>query len=96
MILHTLSAGSRDNSLQDCLRVAQEGDAILLLGDGVYCAIVGSETAQALQDCPATVMALGSDVHAAGLAQRLGATVLIDMDGFAGLTEYYPRQLAWY
>ena len=96
MILHTLNTAGISDSFRDCLRMAQAGDAILLLGDGVYNAIPGSETALALEDCEAKVMALDTDVAAAGLDQRLGPTLLVDMDGFVGLTEYYPRQMAWY
>lgn len=96
MILHTLNCNDSSESFRDCLRTAQAGDAILLLGDGVYGALANSESAQALRDCPAKVMALDTDVLAAGLETRLGSTPLVDMDAFVALSEYYPRQLAWY
>jgi tRNA 2-thiouridine synthesizing protein B len=96
MILHTLNCNDSSESFRDCLRMAQGGDAILLLGDGVYGALANSESARALRDCPAKVMALDTDVLAAGLENRLGQTLLVDMDGFVALSEYYPRQLAWY
>ena len=96
MILHTLNCSSNSESFRDCLRTAQFGDAILLLGDGVYSALANSESAQALHDSAAKVMALDTDVLAAGLETRLGSTPVVDMDGFVALSEYYPRQLAWY
>ena len=96
MILHTLNAASNSESFRDCLRTAQAGDAILLLGDGVYCGISDSEGSLALQASPARVIALDADAAAAGLTHRLGEIPLVNMDAFVALTEYYPRQLAWY
>jgi sulfur relay protein TusB/DsrH len=96
MILHTLNATANSDSFRDCLRTAQAGDTLLLLGDGVYNALAGSEAATALAACAAEVMALEADVAAAGLIGRLGPIPLVDMDGFVDLSEQYPRQLAWY
>ena len=96
MVLHTLSARPDSNTFHDCLRSAGTGDTILLLGDGVYCGLTGGAARQALQDCPARLLALDSDAAAAGVRHRLGDLPLIDMDAFVALSEYYPRQLAWY
>lgn len=96
MLLHTLNAGSSTDSFRDCLRSSQSGDAIVLLGDGVYCALANSAARQALDDCPARLLALASDVFAAGIADSVGDLALIDMDAFVALSEFYPRQLAWY
>lgn len=96
MVLHTLNASSTSLAFQDCLRAATQGDAILLLGEGVYGAITGSEACSQLQESAARVLVLDSDSLAAGLDTETLAFPNIDIDGFAALTEYYPRQLAWY
>ena len=96
MMLHTISCKPAMDAFRDCLRVASKGDAIVLLGDGVYSALPGSDARQALDECPARVLALDTDVTAAGLASRLNDLALVDMDGLVALSEYYPRQLAWY
>ncbi|MEH6588131.1 MAG: sulfurtransferase complex subunit TusB [Halioglobus sp.] len=96
MILHTLNARPDSDSFHDCLRSAGTGDTILLLGDGVYCGLTGSAARQAMRDCPARLVALDTDTTAAGVRGRIGDIPLIDMDAFVALSEYYPRQLAWY
>ncbi|MEP4148089.1 MAG: sulfurtransferase complex subunit TusB [Halioglobus sp.] len=96
MLLHTLNAGPGTDSFLDCLRSAQKGDAIVLLGEGVYCALKDSSARKKLDECPARLMALATDVEAAGLANAISGLPLIDMDAFVALSEFYPRQLAWY
>ena len=96
MLLHTLNARSPHAAFRDCLRSASQGDTIVLLGEGVYNALPGSEPRDALDNSPARVLALDSDVRAAGLQQILEGVVQVDMDGLVALSEYYPRQLAWY
>ncbi len=96
MILHTLNASADAAAFRDCLAAAASSDAIVLMGDGVYAALPGTASATALADCPARVLALDTDVLAAGLEQRLGAFQQVDMDGLVALSEYYPRQVAWY
>ena len=93
MILHTLAS---PHLTEDCLSSAQAGDTVLLIGDGVYGAIAASEAGKALKACEARVLVLASDALAAGLEQDALAFPATDMAGFVALTEYYPRQLAWY
>lgn len=96
MLLHTLNARAPRDAFRDCLRSASQGDTIVLLGDGVYNALPGSEARSALDACPARILALDTDVRAAGVQHALGEMVLVDMDGLVALSEHYPRQLAWY
>ena len=96
MILHTLNAPAGSIAFRDCLHTAGDGDTILLLGDGVYAALPGSEGLQALETSPARLLVLACDAQAAGVARRLPAPLLVDMDGFVALSEAHPRQLAWY
>ncbi len=96
MILHTLSVSARHPAFSDCLLSAVQGDTILLLGDGVYAALRGSDASAQLQAHAAKIMVLDSDAAAAGLAGDKSSFPLIDIAGFVALSEYYPRQLAWY
>ncbi|MEP5569868.1 MAG: sulfurtransferase complex subunit TusB [Halioglobus sp.] len=96
MLLHTLNAGPDSTSFLDCLRSAQKGDAIVLLGEGVYCALDNSAARKKLDESPARLLALASDVSAAGLSDKASGIPLIDMDAFVALSEFYPRQLTWY
>lgn len=96
MIFHTLSVSTRHPAFNDCLLSAAQGDTIMLLGDGVYAALPGSSASQQLKVHPAKVLVLDSDAAAAGLTDKVASFPLIDMEAFVALTEYYPRQLAWY
>ncbi|QFU76108.1 sulfurtransferase complex subunit TusB [Halioglobus maricola] len=93
MILHTLA---NSTSLDACLCAVDKDDTILLLGDGVYCALPASEAEQMLRGSAAKVLVLNSDALAAGLDVEGLAFPTTDMAGFVALSEYYPRQLAWY
>lgn len=96
MILHTLNASPTSAAFADCLRLANQEDSILLMGDGVYGAIAGSPSSEMLTSSSAKVMVLESDANATGCSGRLGQFPVLDIDGFVALTEQYPRQLAWY
>lgn len=97
MLLHTLSRSPAHSALRDCLAVLGADDALLLLGDGVYAALEGSEAAALLTGSGASLFVLAADAALAGVRERMlpGATV-VDDDGFVALTERYSRQLAWY
>jgi tRNA 2-thiouridine synthesizing protein B len=97
VLLHTLSRSPAHRALRDCLAVLGSDDALLLLGDGVYAALTGSEAASQLAASGAAVFVLDTDAALAGVRERLlpGAT-LVDDDGFVALSERYSRQLAWY
>ena len=96
MVLHTVNTVPGNSAFSDCLRCASRGDTILLLGDSVYAAIVDSAACESLRASEARVLVLDSDSAAAGLGADSLAFPCTDMAGFVGLSEYYPRQLAWY
>ena len=97
MLLHTVSRSPAHTALRDCLALLGPDDALLLLGDGVYAALAGSEAAALLDASGVTVFILEADAARAGVQARLlpDATI-VDDDGFVALTEHYGRQLAWY
>jgi tRNA 2-thiouridine synthesizing protein B len=96
MILHTLNAAPSSTAFECCLRVARSGDAVVLMGDGVYAAISGSRAWEELQSKGAELYLLNSDALALGVAQPTEGGNWIDMDEFVTLTERFPRQQAWY
>ena len=95
MILHTISTSPSTTAFDDCLRVANKGDAILLLGDAVYAALDETEACRALQACGASLYALLADTVAAGVDTAM-AIQTVDMDGFVALSEQFPHQQAWH
>ncbi|MBP6724956.1 MAG: hypothetical protein KA137_08950, partial [Halioglobus sp.] len=52
MTLHTLNASPASAVFADCLRLLAPGDALLLLGDGVYAALEGTAARSALRCLP--------------------------------------------
>lgn len=96
VVLHTLSATPSSAAFRDCTKVAQVGDAIVLLGDGVYGALEGTQACRELQATGVELFMLRADALLAGVTQPAPDIVSIDMEGLVQLTERYPRQLAWY
>ena len=96
MILHTLNASPTSSAFSDCLMVAAKGDAIVLMGDGVYVAIEGTAACAAILTNNADVYLLDADARAAGVYQVPAGIALAAMDDLVTLTERYPRQQAWY
>ena len=96
MVLHTVNASPSAVAYRDCLRLLGTGDALLLMGDGVYAALADTETCEALLSRDIEVYLLDGDVRAAGVEACLGVGTVLDMAEFVGLTERYDRQLAWY
>lgn len=96
MTLHTLNAPPSSAAFSNCLKLAAPGDAILLLGDGVYAALSDTEARARMEACGAELFVLKPDAAAAGVLAHIGSINTVDMDGFVALTERFPRQLAWY
>ena len=96
MILHTLNASPSSPAFSDCLKVLVTGDAVLLMGDGVYAAIPQSRACNLLLATGADIHVLRADAAAAGVNELPHVVCSIDMDGFVALSERFPRQQAWY
>jgi tRNA 2-thiouridine synthesizing protein B len=96
MILHSLTASPSSAAFEDCLKVARAGDAVVLMGDGVYAAIDATHACRALQAANLEVFILGSDALLAGVTRPASEFRSIDMDELVVLTEKFPRQQAWY
>jgi tRNA 2-thiouridine synthesizing protein B len=97
MTLHTLNrAPSQSALLTDCLNATSNGDALLLLEDGVYCAL---DNDHSLLQLPEGVRCyvLAADVAARGLGARLKPDItLIDDAGFVQLCCDHDKVLSWF
>ncbi len=86
------------HTLDSCLRLAQDGSALLLIEDGVYAATVGSAAETRMREACARlkVYALRPDLDARGVAAKVveGVT-LIDYAGFVDLAVQYPTSQSW-
>ena len=86
------------NALDSCLRVAQDGGAILLIEDAVYAATRGNEAEARLRDALSRlkVYALGPDLDARGMGDRVIAGVTtVDYGGFVDLVAEHKNCQSW-
>ncbi len=96
-MLHTLNASPASPAFADCIRLLRKGDALLLLGDGVYAAIKDTRACTELNNTEAELYLLEPDATAAGLLKRIDDTLsLVDYEGFVALSERFSKQQAWY
>lgn len=97
MVLHTLNTSPATAAFGDCLRLLSGDDALLLLGDGCYAGLAGSDAGQQLTAAGSKLYVLHADATARGIAELLLPGIeLVDYAGFVELTEAHSRQLAWY
>ena len=96
MILHTLNASPSSAAFTDCVSIMVKGDALVLMGDGVYAALAGTEASKTLQQTDASLYIMTADALAAGVTNLAAAVSRIDMEGLVTLTEQFRRQQAWY
>ena len=96
MILHTLNASPASSAFHDCIQVATGGDAVILLGDGVYAALQGTTGCTVLTATGAEIFLLYPDAQLAGIVNPAAGITAIDIVGFVMLTERFARQMAWY
>ena len=86
------------NALDSCLRVAQPGNALLLIEDAVYAAVGGNTMADKVKAASDTVKiyALAPDLEARGMKGAVVAGVtLVDYGGFVDLVAEHPVVQSW-
>lgn len=98
--LHTINKSPFDRgSLQTCVRLASKGNAILLLEDGVYGAIKGSNVSELVQNALSnlTIYVLGPDMKARGVdeSKLIDGIKIVDYKGFVDLTVENDKVSAW-
>ncbi len=89
-MLHTINKSPlSSNSLYSALRIAVEGDPLLLLEDGVYAAMPGTITEPAIRAALVThpLYALAPDLQARGIERVIEGIQVIGYDGFVELVE---------
>ena len=96
-MLHTVNKGRFQNSsLEDCLRVAQKGDVILLLEDGVYAASAGTAKSSLIEKAVKqnAVYAIEADLKARGLGNLIKDVRIASYGDFVDLVEKHTAH-AW-
>lgn len=96
-MLHTINKSPFQNSaLENCLRVARNGDVILLLEDGVYAAAVGTVKSSLIEQAVRrhAVYAIEADLKARGLDKLVKEVRIAGYGDFVNLVEKHPVH-AW-
>ena len=98
-MLHIINKSPfQTSTLDSCLRMAQPGNALLLIEDGVYAATAGSAAESRMRQACTTlkVYALQPDMDARGVTGKLIEGVkLVDYGGFVDLAVEYNTSHSW-
>jgi tRNA 2-thiouridine synthesizing protein B len=98
-MLHIVNKSpSQSRTLDSCLRLAQEGSAVLLIEDGVYAATKGNAEAAALHAACGRlqVYALQPDCDARAVtAMLVEGITLVDYGGFVDLVAQRSTTHSW-
>ncbi len=99
-MLHTVNKSPFEkNSLHSCLRLSKPGANILLLEDGVYSALKGSDISEDIEASLADrgVYVLGPDLKARGIHddRLIDGVQVVDYAGFVKLAVDAPRVQSW-
>ncbi|WP_333902427.1 sulfurtransferase complex subunit TusB [Enterobacter wuhouensis] len=95
-MLHTLSHSPWQCDIDALMRMLREGDALLLMQDGVLAALEGSRFVEILNRAPISVSALKDDLDARGLSGQISAKIdVIGYTEFVNLTVKHASQMNW-
>ena len=95
-MLHTLSHSPWQCDIDALLRMLREGDALLLIQDGVLAAIEGSHFVEILNNAPISVYALKDDLDARGLIGQISTKIdVVGYTDFVNLTVTHTGQMNW-
>jgi tRNA 2-thiouridine synthesizing protein B len=98
-MLHIVNKSPFEKStLDSCLRVAQSGNALLLIEDGVYAALKGGATEPRVREAlqKFKIYALSPDLEARGMKERvLEGVTLVDYGGFVDLVAQHNVVQSW-
>ena len=96
MALHTFSLPPDSRSLEDCARLISDDDCLILVGDGVYAAVIGSKSLNILNTISCKIYALKEDCDLAGIVDKLTRQVAIaDYNRFVSLSEEHEKHIPW-
>ena len=98
-MLHIVNKSHTERgALASCLRLAQDGAAVLLIEDGIYAATTGAAQASGIAAATGRlkVYVLQPDAAARGMAGRLAEGVTaVDYGGFVDLVAEHPNNQSW-
>jgi tRNA 2-thiouridine synthesizing protein B len=99
-MLHTINKSPFDRSaLESCIRLAADGSAVLLIEDGVYGAMKGTQKAAMVENAMGKLnfYVLGPDVKARGIAddKLIDGIKVVDYDGFVDLVTENDSAQSW-
>lgn len=97
MTLHTLNkSATENNALSDCLAALSDGDALLLIENGVYCAMPAQ--AERFTCLPGGVQCylLQADAEARGLTDLNPEFRPVSYDDFVTLSCRYDKVVSWF
>lgn len=95
-MLHTLSHSPWHCDIDSMMRMLHEGDALLLVQDGVIAAIDGTRFVDILSNAPITVSALKDDIDARGLTGQISAKInVVSYTDFVNLAVQHSGQMNW-
>jgi len=99
-MLHLINKSPTErNSLDSCLRLAQPGNAILLIEDGVYAALAKAAHAEKITSRmdEFSFYVLGPDVAARGLndVPLIEGITIVDYEGFVDLVTENDVNQSW-
>lgn len=91
-MLHTINKSPfQYNNLNKCIRIAQAGDPILFIEDGVYAAQDNTNLKSTVQEIlkKHPVYVLEPDLNARGVGALIEGVQKVDYDGFVDLAEQH-------
>ena len=99
-LLHTVNKSPFErNALQSCLRLAEDGHAVLLIEDAVVAALDGTEHAETIKNSAErlSVYVLGPDLDARGLPKDriIDGIEVVDYDRFVALACEHDSIQSW-
>jgi len=98
-MLHIVNKSHTErNALASCLRLAQDGAALLLTEDGIYAATKAAAAASGIAAASGRlkVYALQPDVEARGMAGKMADGITaVDYAGFVDLVVEHPTSQSW-
>ena len=98
-MLHIINKSPfQTSTLDSCLALAQPGNTLLLIEDGIYAATVGSAAESRMRQACATlkVYALQPDMDARGVTGKLiDGVTLVDYGGFVDLALECSTSHSW-
>lgn len=99
-MLHTVNKSPFErNSLQSCIDHATEGSAVLLIEDGIYGAIKGTEKSDMVSKAMGTIKfyVLGPDLNARGIGDDkvIDGIKIVDYNDFVDLAAEHDKTQSW-